>query len=66
MIKIDKKITKYRVEKPEDKIAAEKAAAAVSAEAERRKESKVIWMHEKIERPGCAHRQHVQDQDPGL
>jgi hypothetical protein len=43
--KIDKKIVKYRVEKPADKT--EKAAPAVEA----RKESNVVWMHEKVERP---------------
>src|SRR5688500_7897280 len=43
-IKIDKKIAKYRVEKPEDK-------AAAVAKAEPRKEANVVWMHEKIERP---------------
>jgi hypothetical protein len=45
--KIDKRIVKYRVEKPEDKTAQEKAAPAVEA----RKESNVVWMHEKVERP---------------
>jgi len=44
--RIDKKIVKYRVEKPEDK-AAEKAAAAEAP----RKEANVVWMHEKLERP---------------
>ncbi len=44
--KIDKKIIKYRVEKPEDKAAAEKAAAEAP-----RKEANVVWMHEKLERP---------------
>lgn len=44
--KIDKKIVKYRVEKPEDKAAAAKAAAEPA-----RKESNVVWMHEKVERP---------------
>ena len=48
--KIDKKIVKYRVEKPEDKAAAEKAAADKAAAAEP-KESNVVWMHEKVERP---------------
>jgi hypothetical protein len=43
-IKIDKKIMKYRVEKPEDK-------AAAAAKPEPRKEANVVWMHEKIERP---------------
>lgn len=45
--KIDKKIVKYRVEKPGDK-AQEKAAPAPEAA---RKESNVVWMHEKVERP---------------
>jgi hypothetical protein len=45
--KIDKRIVKYRVEKPEDKAAQEKPAAVVEA----RKESNVVWMHEKVERP---------------
>jgi hypothetical protein len=44
-IKIDKKITKYRVEKPEDKAAVKAAAEAP------KKESNVVWMHEKVERP---------------
>ena len=47
--KIDQKIVKYRVEKPEDKAAA-KLAAAKAAEAPR-KEANVVWMHEKLERP---------------
>src|SRR3954454_4697307 len=51
-MKIDKKILKYRVEKPEDKAAAEKAAAAAAKEKEARTaDSNVVWMHEKIERP---------------
>src|SRR5688500_16338910 len=45
-IKIEKKIAKYRVEKPEDK-----AAAAAKEAAEPRKEANVVWMHEKLERP---------------
>jgi hypothetical protein len=45
--KIDKRIVKYRVEKPEDKAAQEKPAPV----AEARKESNVVWMHEKVERP---------------
>ena len=44
--KIDKRIVKYRVEKPADK-AQEKAAVAEAP----RKESNVVWMHEKVERP---------------
>jgi hypothetical protein len=52
MIKIEKKIAKYRVEKPEDKAAAAAAAvAAAKAAAEPRKDSNVVWMHEKVERP---------------
>lgn len=47
--KIDKRIVKYRVEKPEDQ--AQKAEAAKSAAVEARKESNVVWMHEKVERP---------------
>ncbi|GFE81233.1 TSCPD domain-containing protein [Steroidobacter agaridevorans] len=49
--KIDKKIIKYRVEKPEDKAAAEKAAAEAVQAKERKEESNVVWMHEKVERP---------------
>jgi hypothetical protein len=49
-IKIDKKITKYRVEKPGDTLAA-KAIAKEAAAKEVRKEDNVIWMHEKLERP---------------
>ncbi len=45
VMKIDKKIVKYRVDKPEEK-AAEKATAP-----EPRKEANVVWMHEKLERP---------------
>jgi hypothetical protein len=48
--KIDKRIVKYRVEKPVDQ--AQKADAAKSATSEAaRKESNVVWMHEKVERP---------------
>jgi hypothetical protein len=47
--KIDKRIVKYRVEKPADKAQAESEKAAPAAEA--RKESNVVWMHEKVERP---------------
>jgi hypothetical protein len=49
--KIDKKIVKYRVEKPEDRAAAAKAAAVVEAAREKEKDSNVVWMHEKVERP---------------
>src|SRR5690606_24740527 len=45
MSKIEKKITKYRVDKPEDK------AETAAAKAEPRKEDNVVWMHEKLERP---------------
>ena len=45
-IKIDKKITKYRVQKPESK----DAAAAVPKEPPKTQDN-VIWMHEKLERP---------------
>lgn len=51
--KIDKRIVKYRVEKPADK-AQERttpAAAAAAAEAASHKGSNVVWMHEKVERP---------------
>jgi hypothetical protein len=53
MIKIEKKITKYRVEKPEDKAAAAAAVAAAAAAkaAPKPKEDNVVWMHEKLERP---------------
>lgn len=44
--KIDKRIVKYRVEKPEDKSAAKPAAPEAP-----RKDSNVVWMHEKLERP---------------
>lgn len=46
--KIDKKIVKYRVEKPEDKAAAKLAAKEADAP---RKDANVVWMHEKLERP---------------
>src|ERR1041385_8882658 len=45
--KIDKKIVKYRVEKPGDKSLEKPAVAAVPVA----KESNVVWMHEKVERP---------------
>ena len=41
--KIDQRIVKYRVDKPED------AAAKPAAEA--KPETNVVWMHEKVERP---------------
>jgi hypothetical protein len=49
--KIDKRIVKYRVEKPEDKAQEKAEAAKSSAAVEARKESNVVWMHEKVERP---------------
>ena len=51
--KIEKKILKYRVEKPGDKEKAEaeaKAAAAKDPVVDARNKN-VIWMHEKVERP---------------
>jgi hypothetical protein len=59
-IKIDRKIVKYSVQKPEDKAAAEKAAqpraAAAASEPEvvrdkNGRTAQVIRMHEKLERP---------------
>ena len=48
-IKIDKKITKYRVEKPGEK---KPEAVAPAKEMESmRKQDNVVWMHEKLERP---------------
>ena len=46
--KLDKKIVKYRVQKPEGQ-----AAAPVAREGKVRKDGggKVVWMHEKLERP---------------
>ncbi len=52
-VKIEHKIVKYRVDKPENK-PEEKAVARPAPEAARpadRKEPNVIWMHEKLERP---------------
>jgi hypothetical protein len=46
-IKIDKKITKYRVEKPGEK----KADVAPKDVESMRKQDNVVWMHEKLERP---------------
>ena len=51
-IKIDKKITKYRVDKPEAKPEPGKGEERRAEVAELRKDGgKVIWMHEKLERP---------------
>ena len=50
MIKIEKKIAKYRVEKPGEKKA--EAAPAKDKDVESmRKQDNVVWMHEKLERP---------------
>src|SRR3972149_7013085 len=48
-IKFDQKIVKYRVQKPE----AEKPAAGPARDGKARKDGggKVVWMHEKLERP---------------
>jgi hypothetical protein len=60
MTKIDRKIVKYAVQKPEEKAAADKAAEAKAAFAANEPElvrdkhgraAKVIRMHEKLERP---------------
>jgi len=48
-VNIGKKIVKYQVRKKEDAPAPEKAA--VKAEIKSRKDGKVVWMHEKLERP---------------
>jgi hypothetical protein len=53
-IKIDRKIVKYKVQKPGEKERAEaeaKAAAAAREPAQDPKRANVIWMHEKLERP---------------
>ena len=49
-IKIDRKIVKYRVEKPGDRAAEAEAAKAKEPVADP-KHPNVIWMHEKVERP---------------
>ena len=46
-IKIERKITKYRVLKPETKDASTGSAAKDSLKTQ----DNVIWMHEKLERP---------------
>jgi hypothetical protein len=48
-VKIENKIVKYRVDKPEEKAAAKPVPEAVRPA--ERKEPNVIWMHEKLERP---------------
>lgn len=57
-IKIDKKITKYNVVKPEDREAQantaaqqQPAAPAPASRAEKKEKAEVIQMHEKLERP---------------
>ncbi len=50
-IKIDKKIIKYRVEKPEDKTGHKAVAHSAPPLETARKDSNVVWMHEKLERP---------------
>jgi hypothetical protein len=50
-MKIDKRIVKYRVLKPEDVAAAATAAVAEKARETKAKDSKVIRMHEEIQRP---------------
>jgi hypothetical protein len=49
--KIDKRIVKYRVEKPADKAAQAESQKAALAAVTAAKESNVVWMHEKVERP---------------
>ena len=49
-IKIEKKIAKYRVQKPEGKDRASKDAPS-AARTEPATADNVIWMHEKLERP---------------
>ncbi|HTE39477.1 MAG TPA: hypothetical protein VK629_01525 [Steroidobacteraceae bacterium] len=52
MIKIDKKITKYRVEKPGEKKPDATSAKDSTKDVESmRKSDNVVWMHEKLERP---------------
>jgi len=48
--KIEKKIVKYRVVKPGDK-ADDKAGAKRDETLVEPRDAKVIWMHEKLERP---------------
>jgi hypothetical protein len=49
-LKIDGRIAKYRVEKPEDKTSTE-AVQQAPAPARETETANVIWMHEKVERP---------------
>jgi len=48
--KIEKKIVKYRVERPGEKVAAKPEVQREGVPGESR-DAKVIWMHEKLERP---------------
>jgi hypothetical protein len=50
-ISIDRKIVKYRVQKPEAEKAPEREAAPKDARARKDGAGKVVWMHEKLERP---------------
>jgi hypothetical protein len=50
-MKIEKKIVKYRVEKPGDREKAEAEAKAAKEPVVDPKHANVIWMHEKLERP---------------
>ena len=45
--RIEKKIVKYRVDKPQEAVAKPAEALRVVE----KKEPNVIWMHEKVERP---------------
>ena len=54
MIKIDKKITKFRVDKPTEAAPPKTAEERKLEVIERNKDgSNVIQMHEKLERPEC-------------
>ncbi|MGA0102655.1 MAG: NrdJb, partial [Steroidobacteraceae bacterium] len=48
-VNIGKKIVKYQVRKKDEVAAQDKGP--VRAEAKARKDGKVVWMHEKLERP---------------
>jgi hypothetical protein len=50
-LSIDRKIVKYRVQKPEAEKAADKDAAPKEARGRKEGAGKVVWMHEKLERP---------------
>ncbi|MCU0977436.1 MAG: hypothetical protein MUC71_14175 [Steroidobacteraceae bacterium] len=51
-LSIDRKIVKYRVQKPDvEKAAAEKEVALKEARGRKDGAGKVVWMHEKLERP---------------